>query len=270
VDFKSSKVNTSLNHTAIVDKLYNSSALVKENGQKYCLLKVHTGLVNGDKIRFECKYKKINNKGSFDLFIKSTRAIGIGYPKKLKVIQKHSDFRNNIHNNLLKYNNKYTSYALAMLYKTQTDSNITLFTNIKKMGVSFLFVISGFHISLIYNFTNKIKFKKSKTNKLKLIPIFLILCFLYLTYFPPTGIRAFLTIILLKLNKISKIDCLSMVAIIFFIINPWILLSNSMILSFGITYFIYFFSIPYKKNNFKNILILHFSCFFISIPTLVT
>ena len=258
-------------HSATIVKIYNSSLIVNENGQRYYLMGIENNYVVGDEISFSANYKDNKDISSFNLFYRSTKAIGLGYPKSIKIDSHKDNFRNNTYNSLLEDNSMYSNFTLAMLYKTKTDENKELISNVNKLGVSHLLVISGFHISLFYLFVEKISKKAIKNKKyVDVISFSTILFFLYLVYFPPTGIRALLTIAIIRGSPLSRIDSLSLTGIFMFVINPYLMVCNSMILSFSITAMIYEITSYTKKETFLSIATISSAAFFLSIPTILT
>ncbi len=256
-------------HVAVVDEVYNTSITVKEDGERYYIMKVDENLVKGDVIEYNTPYYTKVEKGSFDLFYRSTKSIAYGYANDLNIIQKNSSYRSEIHNSLYAESSYYSDITLMMLYGEEKGKGIGLKDKVNKMGIPHLFVVSGFHISLFIVFIEWL-FSKATSNE-TLITTLSISCsalFLYFIYFPPTGIRALLTIGIYRCTNKDKINSLSIVGIIFFITNPWMMLSASMILSFSITYAIYFYN-P-KTNSIIDMLALSLFAFYISLPTIST
>ncbi len=267
------EINHKLSHKAKIVKIYSSSIVVNEDGQNYYLMGIKENYIVGDEISFNAMYKENDEISSFDVFYKSTKSNGLAYANNIKVISHNKNLRNNTYNLLLEDNSTYSDFALAMLYKTKTDGNATLLDNINKLGIPHLFVLSGFHITIFYLFIEKLCGGVIVNKKIvDTISFGSILFFLYLVYFPPTGIRALLTMVIIKIGNLSKIDSLSLTGIIFFILNPFLMIGNSMILSFSITAMIYESSSK-KGNRNKRILnkvTISSSAFFLSIPTILT
>ncbi len=262
-------VNSNYNHEAKVVETYKNSLVVKEDGSKYYLMKVPDVFVEGDIIKYQCNYKNKIEKGSFDIFYKGTKSTGYGYPKNIKIISKSTSYRSELKRELIESDGVYSNYVLSMIYKTHTQGNDSLFNTINKMGLSHLFVISGLHISIFYILTNKLVSKITKNKKMSFYSsIFVVSLFLYLTFLPMTGIRALLTIIIINTGRFNRIDSLSIAGIVFFVLNPWIMLGNSMILSFSITYMIYMLNT--NKNSFLDLLLISIGAYFVALPTLST
>ena len=261
-----SKHNSKYFHTAKVVKVYSSSVVVKEEGKKYYLMGIKDLYVKGDIISYQSKYYDNVQKGGFDIFYRSTKSAGYGYGKNIVLKEESNEPRANLMRRLINDDSMYSKYALTMLYKVNTDANSDLLWNIKKMGITHLFVISGFHISLFFIIVEKGTKKFIKNNKITVsISLASVLFFLYLVYFPITGIRSLATLMIIRSGMMNKIDSLSAVGIIFFVINPWVMFSASMILSFGITSI--FYILPLKRNSFTDLLLVSTIAFYMSIPT---
>lgn len=256
-------------HVAVVDEVYSSSITVIEEGHKYYLMKVNENLSKGDVVSYQTEYYYDIEKGSFDIFYKSTKSEGYGYANELNIISKKENIRNNIHNDLYEDNSYYSDFALLLLYGEEEGIGVQVKNKINAMGISHLFVVSGFHISLFFIMIEKVGNQFIRNRKLvSLIAFTISVSFLYLVYFPYTGLRALITMMIIRSHKYDKIDSLALTGIIFYIWNPWIMFSSSMILSFSITFAIYFFR-P-ESISFSDGVTLSMFAFYISLPTVST
>lgn len=262
-------ISTEYEHTAVVNNVYSSSITVIEDGQEYYLMKVEDNVVKGDVIHYYTYYYTDVDKGSFGLFYKSTEAIAYGYATDLEVVKKQEDVRSDIYNDLYESESWYSDLTLLLLYGEEEGKGVALKSKIDKMGVSHLFVVSGFHISLFYILIEKTGNSFIRNRKLVSLSAFTIsMAFLYLVYFPPTGIRALITLLIIRSARVDKVEALSITGLIFFLFNPWILLTNSMILSFSITYAIY----VYRPSDVSilDMVVLSLFAFYVSLPTIST
>ncbi len=261
-------------HQAIVKDVYSTSMTVVEDDHIYYLMKIDKDIVRGDVVSYSTsgKYKtQVNEKGSFDMFYRSTGADAYGYLKAgtLKIIEPKESMRNNIYHDLIEDQGWYSDMTLLLLYGKEKGSGVIAKRRINSMGVAHLFVVSGFHISLMYIMMEMIGKNFIRNNKFNSLLAFAIsTSFLYLVYFPPTGIRALITLLIIRTNRYDKVDSLSLTGILFFVINPWIMFSSSMILSYSITAAIYLFR-PSKISASDTITLSMFA-FFISLPTIST
>ncbi len=256
-------------HHAKVLKVYSSSALVKESGMKYYILGVNEQILPGDKITFNAKYISDIENGSFEVYWRSLGASAYGYASDVVIDENSAGLRNGILESLINNHDYYSQNILALFYGISTDYNASLLNRVTKLGVSHLFVISGFHIAIFYIGLERIGLRI--TNNRKIINISsasISFIFVFFIYFPLTAIRALVTLIIVRTHKFNKIDSLSICGIIFFVINPYIMISNSMILSFSITYVIYLLS--GGQNNIKKTLLISIVAFYVSLPTVTT
>lgn len=263
------EISDSYFHEAVVDNVYTSSITVIEDGQKYYLMGIDEQLSHGDVIKYTSIYNDDVEKGSFDLFYKSTKAVGYGWANNIEVVAKVDNLRGDIHNDLYLNEGWYSDFTLLMLYGEESGFGEMINNGVTKMGISHLFVVSGFHIALFYVFIEKILSNILKSSKMANLAAFTISTgFLYLVYFPPTGIRALLTLIFIRGFNLERTESLSLTGMLFFIINPWMLLTNSMILSFSITFSIYLYR-P-QEVSIIDMLTLSMFAFYISLPTIST
>ncbi len=257
-------------HTAIVDNVYSSSITVIDEGERYYLYgDIEEGLVKGDKVSYTTKYYNDFDKGSFDIFYRSTKSIGAGKAYDFEVVEKNEDFRSNLHGELYNEDTFYSDITLLMLYGETKGHGVELDNKINKMGISHLFVVSGFHISLFFIMLETVGKAFIKDRNLVLLISFCISTgFLYLIYFPPTGVRALLTTLIVRVGSKDRIEALAGTGLLFYIWNPWIMLSSSMILSFSITLAIYIYR-P-KQASVMDMITLSMFAFYISLPTIST
>ena len=169
-------------------------------------------------------------------------------------------------------------YIQALILGDNSNINTIDSENIKINGISHLFAISGLHISLIVSLINKLLnlFKMSDKKKEIIIVIFLVI-YLFITNFSPSVLRASSLYIFNLINKnkklnLSSLDIISILFIIFVIINPVFIYNLSFKLSFLASFFIIVFSNIFKKikseYNINSILELIIITFVLQICTL--
>lgn len=157
-----------------------------------------------------------------------------------------------------KYINTYLplskDYIKTFVLADKNDIDQDLQEDIRKLGISHLFAVSGFHIALLVLSLDKILEKKVKRIIIRqiLISIFL-LVFLLITSFTPSVLRAALMYIGLVINKnlklsLSTMDILSIIFVIIMMINPYSHLNVGFVLSFLVTFFI-LLSLQILKNK---------------------
>lgn len=263
-------INDNYEHYAVVKEVYTTSITVVENKNKYYLMKVDEDLIINDVIYFEGYYYEDDfEKGSFEVFFNSTKSIAYSYPKNIKLVERPTSFRNKLYSNLVEDDCFYSDFSLFMLYGKINNRNEYISETVTDMGISYLFVISGFHIALFYMLINKLFLSlKINENLINYFSIFVSTIFLFLVFFPKTGVRALMTIALIKMSNLKSIECLSLVGIIFFIFNPWSMFGASMVLSFSITMMIYLYN--FGNNYFLDYLNISIIALYISLPTICT
>ncbi|MBQ2892066.1 MAG: DNA internalization-related competence protein ComEC/Rec2 [Bacilli bacterium] len=179
-------------------------------------------------------------------------------------------------NNYIDSNYSYDSSKYLKTLITGNDEHLDT-TNISKIGISHLFVISGLHVNIIVIFIGKLlslmKIKKSKQN---MIIIFVISLYVIVTDFLISVIRVYLSLVLKMFNKrLTNLDLLSINTIIVLIINPYFMYS----LSFILTYLIAFFMLVYQDvisikikilNKVLNMLILTTLIQLLTLPIVVS
>ncbi len=104
------------------------------------------------------------------------------------------------------------------------------------LGLSHILAISGFHIIIIFKLISFILLKLFHYHA-KLLPNVILGLFVIFIGFPPSAMRAWLFLCFEAVNKkgrihYTKLDLLSIIAIILMLNNPYILFSTSFILSF--------------------------------------
>ncbi|BDU67607.1 MAG: hypothetical protein TYPL_2600 [Candidatus Tyloplasma litorale] len=268
-------ISNDFHHIAIVEKTYNSSILVEENDEEYYLMGIEDDpYIKGDIIEYDTYYYEYNNsnsnqKNTFDIFYKSTKASAYGYPKNINIIKSQKNIRSNLYHNVYNSQGWYRDFSLIMLYGKTDENNQFIKEKIYEIGIPHLFIISGFHITIIYFIMSWFLSKIIRNiSKIKFLSMIVSLFFLFLVYFPLTGVRSFLTLIISNYSNLNKIESLSLVGIIFLIFNPWMMFTSSMILSFSITFMIYFYQ-P-KNNSFIDKVLIAIFAFYISLPTIST
>ena len=158
----------------------------------------------------------------------------------------------------------YKKYSSFILLGIKSRDNSDIYRILKELSLVHLFVISGFHIMIFYSTLYWLIGLLPINKKILLVIIIsIILFYLYLLNFPVSSTRAFIFLVGITINKlflnnkISKINILSCVAIMFIIYNPYVVLSLSYILSFLAT-FIILFSIKIKiKNKWRKLILIY-------------
>ena len=191
---------------------------------------------------------------------------------KTKLIKKNKSIMYFMKNKMFNHINKLStkSYLFSFVLGDNSYMDEGLKTNIRNLGISHLFSISGMHVALIL-FVINLLFKKNKYKEL--INIIFLFLFLFLTNYTESLERCFLFILLsffnrkLKLN-LSSVYILIISACILIFINPFIIYSIGFIFSFTITYFMLISKNILTGNYFIKLVKSSFICYLASIPVL--
>lgn len=149
--------------------------------------------------------------------------------------------------------------ALLIGYKDNIDDEMN--TNIKEIGVSHLFVISGLHMGIIVIVLKKLlSFLKIKDNyQFYLILIFFSLYYI-ITLFSLSILRVITVFILSNINqkyhlKLKPINIYALAIMIILIIQPYYLFSYAFLLTFITSMSLVFISPLLKNKGFKNFIL---------------
>lgn len=253
-----SKPINEINGNYKIIQVISSGYIISEKSQKV-LLKTK-GIFNIDDL---INVKTINieslklKKEKYDYYLKS---LGIKYVANnivaLKVNNKTS-VRAKIINYLQEGPTFYVNYISLIILGMKNDLNKDLYEKVKYISILHLFVISGFHINLIMMIilwiSKKIKIKNLYAHIMGLI---IILLYLYILNFPISSLRAilFLTACFINKeflkNKFNKISILSLIMLVMFFLNPFIIFSLSFIFTFLISFGI-LFVVDIKNKRLK-------------------
>ncbi|MDJ1646258.1 MAG0480 family ComEC-like protein [Mycoplasma phocimorsus] len=165
----------------------------------------------------------------------------------------------------------FSSYIKALIFSINISDN-NLKNSLKALNILHLFVISGFHISILTKCFNLI-FKKIKYNNE--ISIFILIVYCYFIDFPIPITRALLIMIITHINKnifhnsLNKFSIVLISMQLFLIFNIFNIYSISFILTYYFTIFTTIFSsIKIKSKIIKTccfILLISLLSFFINI-----
>ncbi len=189
------------------------------------------------------KYKKIYYTLSIESFNKIKSKKNIFY--KLK---------NLFYKRIYKISNNEFIYALVLGDSSHINGN-----SFRNNGVSHLFALSGLHVSLISLVLLKILslfFKEKDGSIIPYLIVFIILIiYSFITGLRPSLIRASLFFLLIGINKVYYFNIkgenlLIIVFVIMNIMNPFVIMDISFLLSWSITFFLLFTSELFKVKNY--------------------
>ncbi len=238
-----------------------------------------TNYIPGDVVEFSGEVSDIANFSDFDYetYCRSQKIYKQMSAKSSNYI-KHS---NNLYylrylieerykNNLSKA--EYTYFNSLVLAKSISDD--TLKDNINKLGISYMFVVSGFHISLMMLLIEKILRLFIKRNDLvvDIISISIVSIYSLIALFPIGILRAFLMNLLKKINNkkkllLTSLDIVSITFLLCLFINPLFIFQAAFKYSFISTLFIILGSNLIKtKNKVLNTYLISILCFLSCLP----
>lgn len=225
-----------------------------------------------DKLNIEGEVNKLTNDLEIDIFdftdyLKNKRVYYSIIPYEIKIISTNNSISNNIVNHLL-FGLENESFNMSkMLLFNDKNADIDSYNNLKEINAVHLFVVSGFHISFLFNL---ISFLLKKFKKLSIILGILVCTFyVFLLDFSISATRALISLILSKVfsKQLSRIDYIGIPGLILLLIEPLNIYNYSFIMSFLLVTTITLSSnILKEKNKFIQTILLSVICFLVMIP----
>ena len=247
---------------------YNKENIKFKVGQVY---KVSGKIIKGNK-------ERMPNGFNYQEYLENNYIVG-----SLEIIDINYRYRiiipNNLNDIISKYydnNFKYSGFLKALVIGTKNDLEENLKENIRIIGISHLFVVSGLHIGIIVSFFEKIlNVIKLKQEKKKYVIIPFLILYLVITKFSVSVLRVTLSYLLKEFfkNEYSPLDRMSINIIIVLLLNPFFIYTYSFILTYLISTMIVIISplLPKKVNGsfLKKILIYILNTIIISFFSIV-
>ncbi|WP_297812199.1 DNA internalization-related competence protein ComEC/Rec2 [uncultured Finegoldia sp.] len=218
--------------------------------------KVNKAYTNGNPYMFNYKFFLLKNNIYGDFYTRTNPVI-IGKSNSIllktrKIVLNYitKKFDSNFTQN--------TSTILKSIFTGYNFLNDDYYENIKSLGISHIFAISGLHIIIIYTIFNKI-FGLFHINRkiISWISIIFIGIYGYVVGLPSSIIRAFIMLLIVELSNQMQIDWynlnnLFIAAIIILLINPYNIFDAGFLFSFLATFTIIYLYPKLKKKN-KNL-----------------
>lgn len=215
--------------------------------------KMNVKLKYGDKIYLTGEYKKpsvaTNYKGfDYSEYLKTLKIYGTIKPDKINILKENSNnifggisnkifikIKNIVQENLPE---EKANLLLGILvgYKSEIPEEIE--ENFKESNISHILAVSGLHVSYIILAITQILEKLQGKRNARLVTIFFIVAYMFITNFSPSVVRAGLMGIVaifasLTYNKNDIWTSISISLLIILISNPYLITSSGVLLSYG-------------------------------------
>ncbi|CAM9141772.1 ComEC/Rec2 family competence protein [Mycoplasma todarodis] len=176
-------------------------AIIKVEGQKI-LVKTTENINPGDVLSLKGHIIGIKNTNNFDMvtYLKTKQIMSQIYPKTLSIIAIEHNFFNDTHEYVNSGTKIWKSIAPLLLLGERTKETKHLFELTKSLSIVHLFVISGFHIGIIYKVI-ELTLKKLHIHYFELFSLLPLILYVFLLNWTIPAIRALLFIMLLTFKK---------------------------------------------------------------------
>jgi len=212
---------------------------------------------------------------NYENYLKSQKIHGIMYADSLQVVKvsEHNGFRMRVFSYINENFSESKPYIKTFILADKSDFNDSQQALISNLGIAHLFAISGLHISFISATLFFIGQKMIKNPIVLEITLSLfILMFMVLTAFTPSVMRAGFMSVILLFNKrfrlgYSPIDVLSMLWIVFLIMNPFSHYNTGFTLTFVVTFMLLLIQPKLKHMHpFKQSFVISLLAFLVTLP----
>ena len=232
----------------------NEFDYIIQNKQATVLLKTESQLSVNDKIQVNQDYQLIHSIDNVGLFSYSTylKSKGIFYQismKEVKLLEKSNDTSN------LNLSTKTNHYFNYIFLQDKSDMNKEVITSLVSLGIVHAFVVSGLHFNKLHSIlTYSLFFIKNKWLHYVLV-MGILFGYLYLLNFSLPALKAFYLLVFLK-YKDKQLILLSLLVLGIILINPYILLSFSFILTMVSSIALYLISYFKIESNYTSSLVM--------------
>ena len=246
----------------IVNEKYSSYVILEKEGIKY--IYYNKDLQKGNEVLINGKIESLDLHNDFNKYLKTQN---IFYIIKGDVIYNNGKqiFSNKIISKLLENKDAFNKNILKLiLFNQKDDTNSEFYEMFEMFSITFMLVISGFHINLLFKILEK-------TKVVKYLVVFF---YLYLLDFAISSYKAFLYYILKKLKThidipFNNSDLLSMIMIVFLFLQPSFIFNMGFIYSFGFSFLLDIINNTITRKNIKNSILKKLIIFACSIPIMV-
>jgi competence protein ComEC len=236
-----------------IETINNSSRYKNTNLYLKINNSLNINLQYGDKIQINGKYiepeRARNYKGfNYSMYLRTLKIYGTVKGNKVKVIEKNTEksffyisnkvflnIKEQIEQSLSKEN---ANLLLGILFGYTDEISEDTKELFKQSNISHILAVSGMHISYIIVLISEMSTKINGKRGSRLITIFFIIAYMFITNFTPSVTRAGITGIIVLLAKAThnKNDISTAIAIsivIILIYNPYLITDAGLLLSYG-------------------------------------
>ncbi len=242
-------------------------------GNQHVLVHSDIKLNIGDTINIKGLVKPVKNFHGFDkiTYLKTKKISSEIFPQCLSINSYDKSFFNKSRRYIEHGSLIWRKIAPMLLLGERPEEAKDIYNISKRLAILHLFVISGFHIGIIYKFICVI-FKRLKIPQFDLFGLFPIILYVFILNWTIPATRALLFIIIVALAKrtskihLSSMDCLGIVGMFLIVMNPFIIDSFSYQITFIATTTIIYLNYFKIKNKLKKYLLIHVGVFISTFP----
>lgn len=250
---------------AIIDK-DDKSIVLKTDLTK---IKVYGKLLDydvGDEVELEVDYfemMKATNENGFNYqnYLYSQGITSNATLKRLIKGQKNMTFFQKIQSKMK--DDVIGSYAKMFILGIKDNTISDYYQQLMDLSIVHLFALSGLHIHILQKLIKKILIFLLPETSINYISLIIIGLYMYMIPYNISFMRAYLVMVLGTLFKkyLNQLDCLSVVAMFFILMNPYVIYN----LSFIFSYFMYLVIILINRHKYSNVLI-----YLASVPIIIS
>nr|WP_168380681.1 ComEC/Rec2 family competence protein [Mycoplasma todarodis] len=217
--------------------------------------------------------RPITNVGEFDIvsYLKTHKIASEIFPTKFSIYEYSDSFFNKTRSYIHTGNPTWKSIAPLLLLGEKTKLTKEVFSISKRLSILHLFVISGFHIGIVYKVVLFI-FEKLKMPYCDLFSLMPIIVYVFLLNWSLPALRALIFIVLtvgfghFKKIRIFKFDVIGIVGMLLVSFNPFLIESISFQLTFIATLTIMYLNTLDIKSKSVKYFIINFGVFLATLP----
>jgi len=199
---------------------------------------------------------------------------GVYYEVKIKDPYNHlikRDYRKSIINSLIKDDAKSSPFLRLILFSDRSEDE-EFYLKLKDLSILHLFVISGFHINILFSFLSKYTIKLFKS---EFVILALITPYIYLLNFSIPSLKAFIFLLFDLISRkyfnkaFDRLTILALVALVITITNPLSIFTYSFTLSMLASINLELLSRIKINNKFIKYFIVNLLMFFGILPVIL-